>query len=245
MPDPGGAASQPFVIALDGPAASGKSTVGQQLADRLGFFYLDTGVLYRAVTWLALARGVAPHDAAGLARLARGARLAVGPPSVPDGRQLDVWADGQAVSQVIRAPEVDAHVSAVSAHAAVREALRAHQRAAIRPPGTILAGRDIGTVIVPEAPLKVWLTADPEERARRRSAQTGERIADVLAAMRARDRFDGTRAVAPMARAADAVELDTDRLSVEEVVDRLEALVRERLAHRASAHPRAAPAPPA
>lgn len=238
MPDPGGAAGQPFVIALDGPAASGKSTVGQRLAERLGFFYFDTGVLYRAVTWLALARGVAPHDAAALARLASGARLEVGPPSAPDGRQLDVWADGEDVSQAIRTPQVDAHVSAVSAHAAVRAALRAHQRAAIRPPGTILAGRDIGTVIVPDAPLKIWLTAGPQERARRRAAQTGERVEDVLAAMRARDRFDGTRAVAPMARAADAVELDTDRLATDAVVDRLEALVRERLR-------RAAPVPPA
>ncbi len=136
--------------------------------------------------------------------------------------------DGQDVSTAIRAPEVDANVSVVSALPGVRSALRETQRSSIRPPGTILVGRDIGTVIVPDAQLKIWLAASPEQRARRRADQTGALFADVLDQMRARDQIDENRAVAPMRRADDAIVIDTDALSVDQVADRVVALVEAR-----------------
>jgi cytidylate kinase len=226
--------TSPFVVALDGPAASGKTTVATAAAARLGFFAFDTGVLYRALTWLALHAGVRPSDEAGLVELARAWQVEVGPPSRDDGRQADVQVNEQDVSTAIRAPEVDANVSVVSALPRVRSALRETQRSSIRPPGTILVGRDIGTVIVPDAQLKIWLAASPEQRARRRADQTGAPYAEVLEQMRARDRIDETRAVAPMRRADDAIVIDTDALSVDQVADRVVALVEAR-EHR-SAH---------
>jgi cytidylate kinase len=209
--------SRPFVIALDGPAASGKSSVGLAAARRLGLGYVDTGLLYRALTWLALSRGTGTTDAEALARLAEDLHVDV-------DRVGRVSRDGLDISDDLRAPEVDRAVSAVSAHAAVREALRPVQRALVRPPGVVMAGRDIGTVIVPDAQLKIWLNATVEERARRRSAQTGEAFDQVLKGMRRRDQLDAARDVAPMARAADAVTLDTDGLSPEEVVTRMVSL---------------------
>ncbi|MBV9359089.1 MAG: (d)CMP kinase [Chloroflexi bacterium] len=220
--------SQPFVVALDGPAASGKTTVAARAADRLGFFAFDTGVLYRALTWLALDAGVDPRDEATLAELAQRWQVQVGPPSHKDGRQADVRVNGRDVSTAIRAPEVDARVSVVSAFRSVRAALRETQRAAVRPPGTILVGRDIGTVIAPDARLKIWLAASPEQRARRRADQTGAPYAEVLRQMRERDRIDESRAVAPMRPADDAVVIDTDALSADEVVERVVALVEDR-----------------
>jgi CMP/dCMP kinase len=217
--------SPPFVIALDGPAASGKSTVGAGAADALGFFYLDTGLLYRALTWAALQRGVALDDAAALADLAWRLSLVVSPPPAA-GQPATVRVDGQDVSDAIHGPAVDAAVSPVSAHALVRDALRAAQRAAIRPPGTILAGRDIGTVVAPDAQLKVWLAASPQERARRRARQTGAEPAAVLAGIAERDRLDRDRAVAPMRPAADAVVIDTDRLAPDQVIRQVVDLAR-------------------
>jgi cytidylate kinase len=227
-----GSEAEAFVIALDGPAASGKSTVGLAVAKELGFFYLDTGLLYRGLTWLALQRGVKPGGAA-LAHLARTTRLEVRPPTVQDGRQADVLASGEDITHQLHTPDVDANVSRVSAHQEVREALRLKQRAAICAPGTILAGRDIGTVIAPDAPLKVWLTASVEERAHRRAAQTGEDYESVLETMVKRDRIDGTREVAPMVKAPDAIEIDTDRLPPDAVVRQIIALARERMGLKA------------
>jgi cytidylate kinase len=215
-----------LVIALDGPAASGKSTVGRGVAHALGLFYFDTGLLYRALTWLALEHGVPASDAQRLMELLERAGLRVehhrdGEPSVlVDGR--DIFAD-------LQQPVVDAQVSVVAAHAEVRDALRPAQRAVIQPPGVVMAGRDIDTIIVPEAALKIWLTASPEERARRRASQTGERYADVLEGMLRRDQLDGSRRVAPMQPAADAVEVTTDGLSPEAVVEQIVELARERL----------------
>lgn len=220
---------RPFVMALDGPAASGKSTVGMAAARRLGFFYFDTGLLYRGLTWVALQRNVPLEDGETLAGLVWTVPLEARPPSVADGRQVDLLAGSEDISDKLRRPEVDANVSLVSSHAAVRQALIAPQRAAVRPPGTILAGRDIGTVIVPDAQLKLWITASAEERARRRAVQSGAAYGPVLHAMVERDRFDGTRAVAPMAKAPDAIEINTDEVPVEEVVDRVVALTRERM----------------
>ena len=213
--------ARPFVIALDGPAASGKSSVGLGSARRLGFDYFDTGLLYRALTWLALARRVDTDDPRALIGLVEDLRVEL----APDGRVLQ---DGTDITDELRAPEVDHLVSVVAAHAAVRDALRLVQRALIRPPGVVMAGRDIGTVIVAEAQLKVWLNASVEERARRRSTQTGEPFDQVLAAMRRRDELDASREVAPMARAADAITVDTDGLPPEAVIARIVSLAVQR-----------------
>ncbi len=216
------------MLALDGPAASGKSTVGLSAAERLGFFYFDTGVLYRALTWIVLQHGLDVNGGGAVAELARSVCFEVRRPSVADGRQADVLADGQDVTWDIRRPEVDANVSVVSAYPAVRDAMRGPQRDAILAPGTILAGRDIGTVIAPDANLKVWLHASAEERARRRSEQTGEPYEQVLAKMIARDRIDSSRAVAPARPAADAVLVETDGVPAEQVVNRIVGLAEER-----------------
>jgi cytidylate kinase len=216
----------PLVIALDGPAASGKSTVGRGVAHALGLYYFDTGLLYRALTWLALEHGVPASDGPGLVELLGRSGLRVehhrdGEPSVlVEGR--DIFAE-------LQQPTVDGHVSVVSAHAGVRDALKPVQRAVIQAPGVVMAGRDIGTIIVPEAALKIWLTASAEERARRRSAQTGERLEHVLEGMRRRDQIDGSRSVAPMQPALDAIEVNTDGLPPEAVVERIVALARQRL----------------
>jgi cytidylate kinase len=210
-----------FVITLDGPAASGKSSVGRGVARALGFRYFDTGLLYRALTWLALARHVNPSDPQSLTDLVAQLNVQVD----PDG---EVFRDGANITDRLKQPDVDAAVSAVSAHASVRMALRSAQRALIRPPGLVMAGRDIGTVIVPEAPLKIWLDASVEERARRRAEQTGEALASVLEAMRRRDRLDASREVAPMARAADAISVETDGVDLDTVIDIIADLARRR-----------------
>ena len=217
--------SSPFVIALDGPAAAGKSSVGLSVARQLGFRYFDTGLLYRALTWLALARGVGATDGGQLAGLIAELDITVD----ATGR---VFRSGKDITDELQQPNVDAAVSAVSAHATVREAMRPVQRSLIVAPGLVMAGRDIGTVIAPEAPLKIWLNASLDERARRRAAQTGEPVETVLEGMRRRDRLDGSREVAPMARAPDAVTIDTDGLTPQQVIDRIVSLAMDRGASR-------------
>jgi len=215
----------PFVIALDGPAGSGKSTVGLGAAQALGLGYFDTGLLYRVLTWLALARGVDPSDEDSLAKLVGELDIDVD----PVGR---VWRGGTDITDQLQQPPIDAAVSAVSAHAGVRDAMRPAQRELIHSPGLVMAGRDIGTVIVPEAPLKIWLNASAEERARRRAAQTGEAYDPVLEGIRRRDQFDASRSVAPMTRSADAIEVDTDGLAPPEVIARIVELAQTRGAPR-------------
>ena len=211
----------PFVITLDGPAAAGKSSVGLGAARELGFGYFDTGLLYRALTWLALVRRVDIDDADALTRLVDELHIELD----PSGRLLHA---GRDITDELQQPQIDAAVSPVSAHPNVRQAMRAAQRALIRPPGLVMAGRDIGTVIVPEAPLKIWLNASPEVRAQRRAKQTGEPFESVLAGVRRRDQLDASRAVAPMTPATDAVTLETDELSPEEVIARIVRLARAR-----------------
>lgn len=214
------------VICIDGPAASGKTTIARLLADRLGFFHLDTGVLYRAVTWVALQRGIDPGDAEALAKLADGLLIEVKPAPPGDPRQTIVLADGEDVSLAIRTPQVDANVSQASAHPSVRAALIGVQRSIAEKGGVILAGRDAGTVVWPEAEVKLYLTASEEERARRRVKQAEEQGVQldydmVLAELRRRDQYDSSRPVAPLRAAPDAITVDTTHLTIEEVVEEI------------------------
>lgn len=223
------------VICIDGTAASGKTTIAKLLADRLGFFYLDTGVLYRALTLVALERGVPPGDGEALGRLASELKIEVKPAPPGDLRQTIVLADGKDVSLAIRTPAVDADVSEVSAHRAVRKALADAQRAVAEKGGVVLAGRDMGTVIWPHAEAKLFLDATEEERARRRQRQAEEQgvhsdFSSVLADLRRRDQYDSNREVAPLRPAADAVILDTTPMTVEQVVEKALEVVRSKSA---------------
>jgi cytidylate kinase len=223
--------TRPSIIAIDGPAASGKSTLGKRLADALGYLFFDTGVMYRAVTWAALQRNVAIADEAGVTQLAETAQIDVRPPSKDDGRACDVLVDGVDATWETRRPEVEASVSPVSAYAGVRRALAAQQRRIGLRGGVVMVGRDIGTVVLPEADLKIYLDASAEERARRRTAEILGRggqadYDEILAGVRRRDQIDSTRAVAPLRAADDAVILDSDKLNADQVFTRVEALCR-------------------
>ncbi len=212
----------PNIIAIDGPAASGKSTLGCKLADYLGYVCLDTGVMYRAVTWAVIQRGIDPGDEASVSDLARKVQIDVLPPSVRDGRDFDVLVDGQDITWQIRRPDVDAYVSPVSAYPAVRTAMTDQQRRIGKRGKIIMIGRDIGTVVFPEADLKIFLVASLEERARRRYQEKIERgepasLQEIRANLVQRDAIDSTRVVAPLRPAADAILLNSDGLSIEEV----------------------------
>jgi len=210
------------VVAVDGPSGSGKSTVSRRLAEALGAAYLDTGAMYRAVTWAVLDAGVDPSDAAAVAAVCARVRLEIG----TDPGKQHVRVDGVAVDGPIRGVEVTAAVSAVSAVPAVRAALVARQREIIAAAGRIVVqGRDIGTVVAPDADLKVYLTASVDERARRRSDENRVDVDTTAADLRRRDKLDSTRAADPLRRAPDAVELDTTRLGIDEVVSRLRELL--------------------
>jgi CMP/dCMP kinase len=218
------------VIAIDGPAASGKSTIGRLLAERLGYVYLDTGVMYRAITWAALVRQVAIEDEDAVSRLAETLRIDVLRPTVDDGRQCTVLVDGEDVTPELRRPEVDHGVSPVSAYPGVRAALTEEQRRMGCRGHIVMVGRDIGTVVLPGADLKIYRDAALEERAGRRYREIlgrGEQavLADVLEAVRRRDEIDSSRSLAPLQPAEDAVVIDTTFLSVEQVLERVLALV--------------------
>ncbi|HEX6738217.1 MAG TPA: (d)CMP kinase [Vicinamibacteria bacterium] len=223
----------PRVIAIDGPAGAGKSTVALELARRLGYFYFDTGALYRAVTLAALRRGIPVENREALARLVKAVHIDVEPPRVADGRMQTVLLDGEDVTWASRAPEVDRNVSTVSAFPEVRQALLQRQRAVAARGGVIMAGRDIGTVVLPDADLKIYLEATPEERARRRAAEERARglerpFAEVLADIERRDDIDAHRALSPLRPADDAVIVDTERLDIGGVLAAIERIIAER-----------------
>ena len=221
------------VITIDGPAAAGKSTVGKGVAQKLGFLFFDTGALYRAVTLAALQRGVPIEDEARVEALARTIRIDLIPATQADGRPYTVLIDGQDVTWELRSDAVNAHVSTVSAYPGVRQALKAQQRRIAQQGRVVMAGRDIGTVVFPEAGLKIYLDASPEVRARRRCQEMEARgehpdYQAVLAGVRHRDKIDSTRATAPLRIPDDAVVIHTDDMTIEQVVDRIVHLARER-----------------
>jgi cytidylate kinase len=221
----------PNIIAIDGPAASGKSTLGKRLANALGYLFFDTGVMYRAVTLVALQRQIDAADEAAVTSLAETVRIDVCPPSKADGRACDVLVDGADVTWETRLPEVEANVSQVSAYRGVRQALAAQQRRVGLRGSVVMVGRDIGTVVLPEADLKIYLDASAKVRARRRLDELlgrGEQaeFKPILAGVRMRDRIDSTRAVSPLRVAEDAVVINSDRLDADQVFARVEALCR-------------------
>lgn len=229
------------VIAIDGPGAAGKSTVAVGVADELDALLFDTGALYRAVTLRALRAGMPIADGEVLARLAGEARIELRPASVDDGRTSDVLLDGEDVTWAIRRPEIDTNVSAVSAYPAVRQALLDVQREIADGIAAVVVGRDIGTVVIPGAGLKIWLDASAEERARRRYLDmqrqgTDMSYATILAELRRRDQVDTDRAVAPLRRATDAVAIMTDGRDIDDIVHEITQLARAR--HLSSEAPR-------
>ncbi|GAB4565118.1 MAG: (d)CMP kinase [Anaerolineales bacterium] len=212
----------PSIIALDGPAASGKSTVGRRLADALGYLFFDTGIMYRAVTWIALNHDMNLRDEEAVTQMAQSAQIDIRQPSQNDGRPCDILVGEKDITWDVRSGEVDANVSLVSAYAGVRKALSEQQRRIGLRGKVVMVGRDIGTVVLPEADLKIYMDASAEERARRRYDEIIERgekadYDEILKKMIERDRLDSTRAVAPLRPAADAIIIDTDQLNEEQV----------------------------
>jgi cytidylate kinase len=210
------------VVAVDGPSGSGKSTVSRRLAAALGARYLDTGAMYRSLTWAVLDAGVDPKDTDGVVKVLASAELTI----TTDPAGVHVTVDGRGVDAEIRGPEVTAAVSAVSAVPAVRAEMVARQRTIIGAGGIVVEGRDIGTVVAPDADLKVFLTASAEARAQRRSAE--QPSADVVATqadLARRDAFDSSRKASPLTQAEDAVALDTTELGIDQVVEKLLGLL--------------------
>ena len=222
----------PSIVAIDGPAASGKSTIGLRLAKALDYLFFDTGVMYRAITWLALERGIDVHDEAAVTELAEEAQIDVAPASKPDGRVCDVLIDGQDVTWEIRRRKVDENVSIVSTYPGVRRIMSQQQRRIGQRGNIVMVGRDIGTVVLPDADLKIYLDATAEERAKRRYDELRARGSkanydEILERVIERDRIDSTRDVAPLRAAEDAIVLDSDKLTADEVFEQVLALVNE------------------
>lgn len=220
--------SHPRVVAIDGPSASGKSSTGAAVAARLGFIHLDSGALYRALAWVALEEGTEDPE-----RILKGA-IRAGLALEPEDGALVVRADGRDIEQILRTPEVSSGASRVAGHPILRDWVNLQLRDGVRTAGgAVLDGRDIGTVVFPDAPLKIFLTASPEARAMRRLLQRGDfidpgqllREAETLAE---RDRRDAARPVAPLAQAPDAILVDSTGLTLTEQVERIVGLARDR-----------------
>ena len=225
-----------MIVAIDGPAGSGKSTIAKEIARQLGFNKLDTGAMYRAVTFAALDRGIDLDDETAIDALAEQIEIRF---TNGTGEDTRLTIDGQDASAAIRTPQVDANVSKVSAYPGVRAAMLIHQRRASEDSDIVAEGRDIGSVVFPHAELKVFLTADPKERARRRVLQRhpGASLEDpsikdefdkTLEAIEKRDLLDSTREVAPLVAAPDAVKIDSTSHTIDEVVNMISDLIRER-----------------
>jgi len=222
-----------LIIAIDGPGGAGKTSVGREVARRLGYSFLDTGMLYRALTWLAICKGIGLYDGPRLASLARSVEMELRP-APPEAMEPSILiVNGEDVTGALRRRDVEEGVSIVSQVAEVREALIGLQRRIAAQGGVVVAGRDIGTVILPNAHVKVYLDASLEERARRRQRQLqemGQKVSldEVMAQLRARDRLDSQREVAPLRPASDAVIIYTDGMSLEQVIEKVISLVEER-----------------
>lgn len=221
----------PSIIAIDGPAASGKSTIGLRLANALGYLFFDTGVMYRAVTWMALERGIDVRDEAAVTVLAEDEQIDVAPASKADGRACDVLVNGRDITWETRTRQVDENVSMVSAYPGVRQALSQQQRRIGQRGEIVMVGRDIGTVVLPDADLKIYLDATAEERARRRYEEIVARggkpdYQEILKRVVERDRIDSTRDVAPLRAAEDAVIVNSNELDADQVFEQVLALVK-------------------
>ncbi|MEA3441090.1 MAG: (d)CMP kinase [Chloroflexota bacterium] len=224
--------SLPKIITIDGPAASGKSTLGKRIADALGYLFFDTGVMYRAVTWTALSRDIDINLKHLIEQLAEKIDIDVRPATIDDGRVADILADGEDITWHIRNPEVDAVVSQVSTYPGVRKALSSQQRRIGLRGKVVMVGRDIGTIVLPGAEFKIYLEASVEERAKRRYSECmarGEMVnyKEILESMRRRDQIDSTRDIAPLKPAHDAIILDSDRLSADQVYEQSLILMEE------------------
>jgi len=224
------AAGRPRTIAIDGPAGAGKSTIGALVAERLGYLFLDTGAMYRAVALAALERGIDPDDAIALEKLAREVRINIGPPTIRDGRAYTVLLDGKDVTWDIRDGRIDRVVSQVARVPAVRDAMLEQQRSLAARGRVVMVGRDIGTVVLPDAERKIFLTASAAERARRREEELAARgeqrpRQELLHEILRRDQLDSERAVAPLRAADDAIVVETDGESVGQALDRVLSVI--------------------
>ncbi len=222
--------ARPRTIAIDGPAGAGKSTIGALVAERLGYLFLDTGAMYRAVALAAQRRGIDPDDGPSLGALARDVRVAIGPPTVRDGRAYSVLLDGDDVTWAIRSTEVDNTVSQVARIPAVRDAMVAQQRSLATRGRVVMVGRDIGTIVLPDADRKIFLTASAAERARRRGEELAARgevrpRQELLHEILRRDQLDSERVVSPLRPADDATVVQTDGLSVGQALERVLELI--------------------
>ena len=225
--------SKPSIIAIDGPAASGKTTVGRELADALGYLYFDTGLMYRAVTYKSLRRGIDVDAESSIAAIAEQIVIEVEGSASGERYPSTIYIDGEDVTAFLHTQAVDAHVSKVSAYAGVRAALTRQQRRIGERGRVVMVGRDIGTVVFPQADLKIYMVASVEERAQRRwhdRKEDGhaETYDEVLAAMRSRDAKDSRRTLAPMRPAKDAIHIDTTSTPINDVLAQVMALVEER-----------------
>jgi cytidylate kinase len=215
-----------ITIAIDGPAGSGKSTVARRVADAMGFMYIDSGAMYRAVALWALRQRIDPADAHRMEQLALAAAIRLEPGKV--------FLNGEEVTADLRTPEVSRAASVAATHAGVRRALVAKQRAVAETASVVMEGRDIGTVVFPQAHVKIFLDASPEERLRRRQAELEHAPPDLARQLAERDQRDRTRAESPLVQAEDAIYLDTTALNLDEVVEAVLAVIRKRLSNGAS-----------